>query len=85
MTSPKRRRKREGFMEGPDKALRLNTLYRPTMLGSDRIAHIAQQAHKDLDDVISQEPNEELEDSELNDWERQQAIARERTRREGRS
>jgi hypothetical protein len=26
---------------------------------------------------------EDLEDSELSDWERQQAIARERTRREG--
>jgi hypothetical protein len=85
MTSSKRRRKREGFMEGPDKALRLNTLYRPTVFGSDRIAHIAQEAHKDLDDVISQEPYEDLEDSELNDWERQQAIARERTRREGRT
>ncbi|HEY7467133.1 MAG TPA: hypothetical protein VIB47_10640 [Dehalococcoidia bacterium] len=85
MTSSKRRRRREGFMEGPDKALRLNTLYRPTVFGSDRIAHIAQQAHKDLDDVISQEPDEDLEDSELNDWERQQAIARERTRREGRA
>ncbi len=29
------------------------------------------------------EPPEELADSELSDWERQQAIARERTRREG--
>jgi hypothetical protein len=83
MTSAKRRRKREGFMEGSDKALKLNTLYRPTHFGSDRVAHIAQQAHKDLDDVISAEPNEDLEDSELADWERQQAIARERTRREG--
>jgi hypothetical protein len=48
-----------------------------------RVNEIARNAHKDLNDVITDEPLEDLEDSELNDWERQQAIARERARREG--
>jgi hypothetical protein len=48
-----------------------------------RFNEIARNARKDLDDVISDEPMEDLEDSELSEWERQQAIARERTRREG--
>ena len=53
-------------MEAQDKALKLNTLYRAhDVRDRDRIAHIAQQAHKDLDDVISPEPDEDLEDSEL--------------------
>jgi hypothetical protein len=48
-----------------------------------RVNEIARNAQKDLNDVISDEPQEDLEDSELSDWERRQAMARERTRREG--
>ncbi len=40
-----------------------------------RVNEIARNAQKDLNDVISDEPSEDLEDSELSDWERQQAIA----------
>ena len=38
---------------------------------------------RSMRNLINTEPDEELEDSELSDWERQQAIARERTRRSG--
>jgi hypothetical protein len=61
----------------------LNDINRPNSIMAARVNEIARNAHKDLQDVISDEPLEDLEDSELNDWERQQAIARERARREG--
>jgi hypothetical protein len=68
--------------EGRDRA-RLGELSRPNSIMAARVNEIARNAQKDLNDVISDEPLEDLEDSELSDWERQQAIARERTRREG--
>jgi hypothetical protein len=61
----------------------MNELARPNSIMAARVNEIARNAQKDLNDVISNEPPEELEDSELSDWERQQAMARERTRREG--
>ena len=74
-------RRRKGSVEGRDKE-RLGEITRPTIMAA-RFNEIARNAQKDLNDVISDEPFEDLEDSELSDWERQQAIARERTRREG--
>jgi len=61
----------------------MSDLSRPNSIMAARVNEIARNAQKDLNDVISDEPMEDLEDSELSDWERQQAIARERTRREG--
>jgi hypothetical protein len=61
----------------------LGEITRPHTIMAARFSEIARSARKDLNDVISDEPLEDLEDSELSDWERQQAIARERTRREG--
>ena len=61
----------------------MNDLARPNSIMAARVNEIARNAQKDLNDVISNEPPEELKDSELSDWERQQAMARERTRREG--
>jgi hypothetical protein len=63
--------------------LRTNDLARPNSIMAARVNEIARNAQNDLNDVISDEPLEDLEDSELSDWERQQAMARERTRREG--
>jgi hypothetical protein len=67
---------------GKDPA-RASDLSRPNSIMAARVNEIARNAQKDLNDVISSEPPQELEDSDLSDWERQQAIARERTRREG--
>jgi hypothetical protein len=61
----------------------LGEITRPHTIMAARFSEISRSARKDLNDVISDEPLEDLEDSELSDWERQQAIARERTRREG--
>lgn len=61
----------------------MSELSRPNSIMAARVNEIARNAQKDLNDVISDEPTQELEDSELSDWERSQAIARERTRREG--
>lgn len=62
---------------------RPSDLSRPNSIMAARVNEIARNAQKDLNDVISAEPLQELEDSDLSEWERQQAIARERTRREG--
>jgi len=78
----KRVRRGQGSGDGRDRA-RMSDLSRPNSIMAARVNEIARNAQKDLNDVISDEPVEELADSELSDWERQQAIARERTRREG--
>jgi hypothetical protein len=80
-----RRARRHGFMDGPDQLLKLNTIYRSEMFGNDRARSMARPAHAELDNVASPEPGEDLDDSEISDSERQQAIARERMRREGRA
>jgi len=85
MAARKRPRKREGFLEGQDKVLRLNTLYRTPLIGAERMRQMAARAHAEFDDVGRDEPDEELEDSELSDRERREAIARERMRREGKA
>ena len=71
-------------MEGPDQVHRLTGLYRTEMFGADRGRVIGRQDHANVDDMASPEPEEDLDDSELNDRERREAIARERMRREGR-
>lgn len=77
----KPRGRRLGFFEAQDKMLTLNALYKaPSSKSQDRIAR---QVHKDLDDVTTPDPPQDLEDSELSDSERNSAIARERARRAG--
>jgi hypothetical protein len=73
-----------GFFDAQDRVIKLNTIYRTEAFGADRAGGIARQTHRELDDVATPEPDEELEDAELSDGERNAAIARERMRREGR-
>ena len=80
----KPRRRNNGFMEGPDQVHRLTGLYRSEMFGADRGRIVGRQDHAAVDDMASPEPDEDLDESELNDRERREAIARERMRREGR-
>ena len=84
MAESKKRRKLLGFWDAQDRVLRLNSIYRFSAFGTDHARGVAQQAHAELDEVNTPEPDEELADSELSDHERQQAIAREKWRREGR-
>jgi hypothetical protein len=79
----KKRRGRNNPFDGSGRTPPLNDLNRPTSIMAARVNEVARNAHKDLQDVITDEPLEDLEDSELSEWERQQAIARERMRREG--
>jgi hypothetical protein len=83
----KKRRKLLGFWDAQDRLLRLNSMYRLSAFGSanPRMESNARRIHDELDEVSTPEPDEELTDSELSDYERRQAIARERWRREGRS
>ena len=84
MAENKKRRRLLGFWDAQDRMLRLNSIHRLSYFNADATRGAARQMHADLDDVTTPEPDEELEDSELSDHERQQAIAREKWRREGR-
>jgi hypothetical protein len=79
---PKPPRKRLGFFDAQDRVISLANIYRTEAFGADRSRTMAKRTHEELDEVASPEPDSELEDSELSDNERQQAIARERLRRE---
>jgi len=81
----KPRRRRKGFMEGPDQVMRLNSLYRAELFGSRRPTELTRSGHQDLDDVASPDPFEDLDESDISDRERRDAIARERWRRQGRA
>lgn len=77
-------RRRFGFMEGQDRIFSLNSIYRTSIFGNERVSEMTRAGHADFDPVGWQDPTEDLDDSELSDHERRQAIARERMRREGR-
>jgi hypothetical protein len=78
------RRKPLGFLDAQDRVINLNSIYRATLFGGARTNFLARQVHQQLDDVVTPEPDVELEDAELSDSERREAIARERLRRERR-
>jgi hypothetical protein len=80
----KRRRRRRGFMDGPDEVLSLGSIYRATIFGNERSGEMAREGHAEVNPIAWPDPGEDLDDSELSDYERRQAIARERMRREGR-
>ena len=84
-SSQKPRRRRKGFMEGPDQVLRLHSLYRADVFGGRRAGEMARSGHADLDNVASPDPFEDLDESDISDRERRDAIARERWRRQGRA
>ena len=76
-------RRQLSWLDAQDKVIKLNTIYRTEMFGADRARSAAAATHREMDDVVTGEPDEELEDAELSDFERQEAIARERARRDG--
>jgi hypothetical protein len=70
-------------MEGPDQVMRLNSLYRLDLFGGRRAGDMARSGHAEFDESAP-DPLEDLDDSEISDRERRDAIARERWRRQGR-
>jgi hypothetical protein len=84
MPGKKPPRKRMGYFDAQDRVFKLGSIYRSSLFNRERTDAMTKSTHAELDDVATPEPDEELEDSELGDSERQQAIARERMRREGR-
>lgn len=79
------RRRRNGFLDGPDQINRLNSMYRSRVFDSSRTRMLTNPSHAAFDDMASPEPGEELDDSEISERERREAIARERMRRQGRT
>ena len=73
-----------GYFDAQDRVYKLNAIYSHSLFNRSRTEAMTKSTHADLNDVATPEPDEEIEGSELNDSERQQAIARERMRREGR-
>ena len=72
-------------MEGPDQVFRLTSLYRMDLFGGRRGGDLARSGHEDLDNTSTPDPLEDLDDSDISDRERRDAIARERWRRQGRA
>jgi len=72
-------------MEGPDQVLRLSSLYRAELFGNRRAGEMAKAGHAEFDSVASPDPFEDLDESDISDRDRREAIARERWRRQGRA
>jgi hypothetical protein len=64
---------------------RVYSIYLMVVLGGRRAGALARSGHADLDDVATPDPYEDLDDSDISDRERRDAIARERWRRQGRA
>ncbi|HXH20915.1 MAG TPA: hypothetical protein VNN10_02720 [Dehalococcoidia bacterium] len=82
---PERRkptRKPLGFFDARDRMAHLNNAYR--VQGGRPLDPMSQRFQRELAEVDSPEPGEELQDAELSDGERRQAMERERLRRERR-
>lgn len=82
---PRPSRKRLGFFEARDRVAHLNNAYRVQSFGGRDLDSTSQRFQRELAELDSPEPDEELEDAEVGDSERLAAIARERMRREGRA
>jgi len=80
---PRPSRKRLSFFEARDRMMHLNNAYRAQAFGG-RLDATSQRFQRELAEVDTPEPDEELEDAELSDNERQRAMERERLRRDQR-
>jgi len=82
---PRPSRKRLGFFEARDRMAHLSNAYRVQSLSGRPLDATSQRFQRELAEVDTPEPDEELEDAELGDAERLQAMQRERLRREKRT
>jgi hypothetical protein len=81
---PKPSRKRLGFFDVRDRFTHLNNAYRLQSFGGRGLDADSRKMERELAEIDTPEPDEELEDSELSDGERWAAIQRERLRRDKR-
>jgi hypothetical protein len=72
-----------GFFDARDRLLHLNNAYRTQTADSRGLDPTSQRFQRELAEIDTPEPDEELDDAELSDSERMSAIQRERMRREG--
>lgn len=76
------RRKRLGFFDARDRLIHLNNMYRMRPFGDRPLDRMSTEFAKDLAEIETPEPDEELDGAELSDNERRQAMAEERLRRD---
>ena len=79
---PRPNKKRLGFFDARDRIFHLNSAYRAQSFGGRGLDAKSKDFERELAEIDTPEPDEELEDSELSDGERWAAIQRERLRRE---
>ncbi len=82
---PRPNKKPLGFFDARDRMLHLNNAYRAESFGGPGLDSTSKRFQRELAEIDTPEPDEELEDAELSDSERMSAMARERFRREGHS
>lgn len=75
-------KKHLGFFEARDRLLHLNNAYRLQSFGGRGLDSVSRRFERELAEIETPEPDEELEDSELSDNARRAAMERERLRRE---
>jgi hypothetical protein len=80
--TPRPPRKRLGFFDARDRLMHLNNAYRMRPFGDRPLDRMSNQFVKDLAELETPEPDEELDGAELTDSERRQAMAEERLRRD---
>jgi hypothetical protein len=79
---PRPGKKRLDFHDARDRIFHLNNAYRAQSFGGRDLDATSKSFQRELAEIETPEPDEELEDSELSDGERWAAIQRERLRRE---
>jgi hypothetical protein len=83
MPEPRRpNRKRLGFFDARDRLMHLNNVYRTRPFGDRPLDRVSSQFVKDLAELETPEPDEELDGAELSDGEQRRAMAEEKFRRE---
>ena len=80
--TPRPPRKRLGFFDARDRLMHLNNAYRMRPFGDRPLDRMSSQFVKDLAELETPEPDQELDGAELTDNERRQAMAEERLRRD---
>jgi len=75
-------KKRLGFFDARDRIFHLNAAYRAQAFGGPGLDAQSRRFQRELAEVDTPEPAEDLEDAELGEAEHRQAMERERLRRD---
>lgn len=82
---PRPSKRRLGFLDQRDRFFHLNGAYRAQSFGGPPLDATSRRFERELAEIETPEPDEELDDAELTDNERLAAMQRERLRRERRA